>query len=34
LRKIWERELRNLAEGRPIKQWIYRPDMVPTYPED
>jgi 5,5'-dehydrodivanillate O-demethylase oxygenase subunit len=32
LRKIWERELRNLAEGRPIKQWIYRPDMMPTYP--
>jgi 5,5'-dehydrodivanillate O-demethylase oxygenase subunit len=34
LRKIWERELRNLAEGRPIKQWIYRPDMVPTYPAE
>ncbi len=33
LRKIWERELRNLAEGRPTKQWTYRPDMVPTYPE-
>jgi 5,5'-dehydrodivanillate O-demethylase oxygenase subunit len=33
LRKIWERELRNLAEGRPIKQWIYQPDMVPTYPD-
>jgi 5,5'-dehydrodivanillate O-demethylase len=33
LRKIWERELRNLAEGRPIKQWSYRPDMLPTYPE-
>jgi 5,5'-dehydrodivanillate O-demethylase len=33
LRKIWERELRNLADGRPIKQWSYRPDMVPTYPE-
>ena len=33
LRKIWERELRSLAEGRPIKQWIYRPEMVPTYPE-
>ena len=32
LRKIWERELKNLAEGRPIKQWSYRPDMVPTYP--
>lgn len=33
LRKIWERELRNLAGGRPIKQWSYQPDMVPTYPE-
>ena len=33
LRKVWERELRNLAEGRPVKQWTYRPDMVPTYPE-
>ena len=33
LRKIWERELRNLAENRPIKQWAYRPDMLPTYPE-
>jgi 5,5'-dehydrodivanillate O-demethylase len=33
LRKIWERELRNLAEGRPVKQWVYRPEMVPTYPE-
>lgn len=32
LRKIWERELRALAEGRPIKQWAYRSDMVPTYP--
>jgi 5,5'-dehydrodivanillate O-demethylase len=33
LRKIWERELRNLAEGKSIKQWNYRSDMVPTYPE-
>ena len=33
LRKIWERELRNLEEGRPVKKWIYRPDMVPTYPQ-
>ena len=33
LRKIWERELRNLAEGRPVKTWVYRPDMVPTYPQ-
>ena len=32
LRKIWQRELRNLAEGRPLKAWQYRPDMVPTYP--
>lgn len=33
LRKIWERELRNLAEGRPLKSWNYRPGMVPTYPQ-
>ena len=33
LRKIWERELKNLAEGRPTKQWTYRPEMVPTYPK-
>jgi 5,5'-dehydrodivanillate O-demethylase len=32
LRKIWERELRKLAEGQPLKTWFYRPDMVPTYP--
>jgi len=32
LRKLWERELRAVAEGRPLKQWIYRPDMVPKYP--
>jgi len=22
LRKIWERELQALAEGRPLKQWV------------
>lgn len=33
LRKIWERELKNLAEGRPLKRWTYRQDMVPTYPQ-
>jgi 5,5'-dehydrodivanillate O-demethylase len=32
LRKLWERELRALAEDRPLKQWIYHPDMVPIYP--
>ncbi|HEX7233153.1 MAG TPA: Rieske 2Fe-2S domain-containing protein [Candidatus Binatia bacterium] len=32
LRKIWQRELKNLAERRPLKQWTYRPDMIPTYP--
>ena len=32
LRKLWERELLALAEGRPLKQWVYRPDMVPIYP--
>jgi 5,5'-dehydrodivanillate O-demethylase oxygenase subunit len=33
LRKIWERELRAVSDGQPIKKWTYRPDMVPTYPE-
>jgi 5,5'-dehydrodivanillate O-demethylase len=33
LRLIWERELSNLAAGKPLKQWTYRPDMVPTYPK-
>jgi len=32
LRKIWQRELRALSEGRPTKKWTYRPDMFPTYP--
>ncbi|MGH7773184.1 MAG: Rieske 2Fe-2S domain-containing protein [Candidatus Binatia bacterium] len=32
LRKIWEREIRALAEGQSLKQWTYRPDMVPVYP--
>ena len=32
LRKLWERELRALADGRPPKQWMYHPDMVPIYP--
>jgi 5,5'-dehydrodivanillate O-demethylase oxygenase subunit len=33
LRKIWQRELLALAEGKPKKEWTYRPDMVPTYPD-
>ena len=33
LRKLWDRELKNLAEGRPLKQWVYCPDMAPTYPQ-
>lgn len=32
LRKLWERELRALAAGRPVKQWSYHPEMVPVYP--
>jgi len=34
LRKLWERELRNLAEGKPIKNWTYKAEMVPTYPHE
>ena len=32
LRKLWERELRALADGRALKEWVYRPEMVPIYP--
>jgi 5,5'-dehydrodivanillate O-demethylase len=32
LRKLWERELRALSEGRALKQWTYKPEMVPVYP--
>jgi 5,5'-dehydrodivanillate O-demethylase len=33
LRKIWDRELRALAEGRPLKQWTIpeRMELSPTY---
>ena len=24
-RKLWTRELQALAEGRPLKQWVYDP---------
>lgn len=30
MRKIWERELRALAEGRPLKQWHRPPSMHTT----
>lgn len=30
LRKIWARELKALAEGKPIKQWDHPADMIPT----
>lgn len=32
LRKLWERELRTLSKGRPVKQWSYKPDMIPVDP--
>ena len=32
LRKLWERELRAFAAGRPLKPWTYRSEMVPIYP--
>jgi 5,5'-dehydrodivanillate O-demethylase oxygenase subunit len=33
LRRLWERELRALAEGRPLKQWTIpeRMELSPTY---
>lgn len=30
LRKIWSRELKALADGRPLKQWRIPRDLVPT----
>ena len=30
LRKIWARELKALAEGRPLKQWRRPPELSPT----
>lgn len=33
LRKLWERELRALAEGRPLKQWRLPEDIVNVVPE-
>jgi 5,5'-dehydrodivanillate O-demethylase len=30
IRKIWERELRALADGRPLKQWQRSPQLAPT----
>jgi 5,5'-dehydrodivanillate O-demethylase oxygenase subunit len=30
LRRIWERELRALAEGRPLKEWTQREGVEPT----
>ncbi|MFI5265850.1 MAG: hypothetical protein ACHQ7M_00580 [Chloroflexota bacterium] len=29
-RKLWSRELRNLAEGRPLKQWCWSGELQPT----
>lgn len=30
LRKLWKRELKALAEGQPLKQWVYDPESLPT----
>ena len=30
LRKIWKRELRALAEGRPLKPWDHAPQLAAT----
>ena len=30
LRRLWQRELRALAEGQPLKQWTRPADLVPT----
>ena len=33
-RKIWERELRALAEGRPLKKWVLPQDAQITFQEE
>jgi 5,5'-dehydrodivanillate O-demethylase len=30
IRRIYRRELEALAEGKPLKEWTYQRDMVPT----
>jgi 5,5'-dehydrodivanillate O-demethylase len=30
-RQLWERELRALAEGQPLKAWSRSPDLVPSF---
>jgi 5,5'-dehydrodivanillate O-demethylase oxygenase subunit len=30
LRRIWRRELRALAEGRPLKPWNHAPQLAAT----
>ena len=31
LRQLWERELRALAAGLPLKQWARPPALVPSF---
>ena len=31
IRRLWRRELRALAEGRPLKQWTLRPEQVSVH---
>lgn len=33
IRRLWEREVRALAEGRPLKKWTFKPDQVSAHPE-
>jgi 5,5'-dehydrodivanillate O-demethylase oxygenase subunit len=30
IRRLWRRELEALAEGKPLKNWTWQPEMVPT----
>ncbi len=32
-RKLWQRELKALAEGRPLTQWVRTPDLRATFSE-
>jgi len=31
-RQLWSRELRNLAEGKPLKQWTRPSSLIPRQP--
>ena len=32
-RKLWQRELKALAEGKPLTQWVRTPELRATFSE-